>query len=84
MKSLGYVQSQYNASLFYNPQTGVQVLVHGDDFVAVGEREYIKKLQSQLAGRFTVKCKIVGPDFSAGDVQVARIRNRIIRCGGEG
>ena len=72
MKSLGYLQSKYNASL--------QVLVHGDDFVAVGQRSEIAKFKQQLAKRFTVKTRIVGSGEGDGEVQEARVLNRIVRC----
>ena len=36
------------------------MLVHGDDFVASGERSKILKFQKQLAKRFTIKHKVVG------------------------
>ena len=35
----GYIQAKYNTSLYYNPATDVRVMIHGDDFIAVGERE---------------------------------------------
>ena len=38
MRSLGYVPSKYNPSLYYHPRDGIKVLVHGDDFVASGRR----------------------------------------------
>ena len=41
MIKLGFCQAKYNASLYYNPTTGVKAMVHGDDFVAVGDREDI-------------------------------------------
>ena len=84
MKSLGYIQAKYNASLFYHPQEDVQVLVHGDDFVAVGQRNEIQKFKQQLAKRFTMKTKIVGSGAGEGEVQEARVLNRIVRCGASG
>ena len=41
-------------------QEDIKVLVHGDDFVASGERERILRFKEQLARRFTIKSKIVG------------------------
>ena len=80
MKSLGYLQSKYNASLYYHPQDEVQVLVHGDDFVAAGPRTEIKKFKQQLAKRFTIKTKMVGSDAGDGEAPEARVLNRIVRC----
>ena len=84
MKSLGYIQSKYNASLYYHPQEDVQVLVHGDDFVAVGQRLEIQKFKQQLAKRFTVKTKLVGSGAGEGEVQEVRVLSRIVRCGTSG
>ena len=42
MKSLGYSHSVYNASLYHPSKHGVRVLVHGDDFAALGGREDCK------------------------------------------
>ena len=33
----GYVRGQAHTCLFHNPSTNVAVMVHGDDFVAVGD-----------------------------------------------
>ena len=84
MKSLGYIQAKYNASLYHHPQEDVQVLVHGDDFVAVGYRTEIEKFKLQLSKRFTVKTKIVGSGAGDGEVQEARVLNRIVRCSSTG
>ena len=84
MKSLGYLQSKYNASLYYHPEEEVQVLVHGDDFVAVGQRTEILKFKHQLAKRFTVKTKLVGSGAGEGEGPEARVLNRIVRCGSAG
>ena len=60
MRSLGYRPSKFNPSLFYHPRDGIKVLVHGDDFVASGERSKIIAFKEQLWKRFTIKSKVVG------------------------
>ena len=60
MLSLGFEQSKFNASLYHHHRNKIQVLVHGDDFVASGGRSKIRKFQKQLATRFTIKSKVVG------------------------
>ena len=60
MRNLGYQTSKYNPSLFHHERDGIKVLVHGDDFVVVGERSKIILFKEQLAKRFTIKSKLVG------------------------
>merc|ERR1712051_420417 len=84
MTKVGYVQGRYNASVYYNPATEVKVIVHGDDVVAVGDREKVKELKQQIAHRFTVKDKVVGMRTDLGEVTETRILNRIIRVNSEG
>ena len=57
----------------------ISVLIHGDDFVATGSREDIKQFRQAIAGRFTVKDKIVGSRSDLGELQETRVLNRIIR-----
>ena len=79
MMKLGFVQSKYNASLYYNPVTDVKAMIHGDDFVAVGDREEIKIFRQQIANRFTVKDKVVGLKTEDGEIAETRVLNRIVR-----
>ena len=60
------------------------MLVHGDDYVAVGERDEIGNFRKQVANRFTVKDKIVGMRTDLGEVVETRILNRIVRVTKDG
>ena len=60
MQSLGFKTSKSNPSLFCHPKDGIKVRVHGDDFVASGERGRIMAFKEQLARGFTIKSKVVG------------------------
>ena len=53
MLNLGFSRATYNSSLFHHSVTGLQVLVHGDDFVAVGGRKEVYRFKERLAARFT-------------------------------
>ena len=75
---------KYNASLYFNPATGIKVIVHGDDFVAVGERDHIGAFRKQIANRFTVKDKVIGMRADLGEVMESRILNRVVRVTTEG
>ena len=66
MKVLGYTQAVYDANLYHHNQHGISVLVHGDDFVAVGGREKVEDFKQQLGKRFTVKNKVIGSGQGGG------------------
>ena len=80
----GYIQAKYNTSLYYNPAIDVRVMIHGDDFIAVGERAEIAAFRKLVANRFTVKDKVIGLRSDLGETQETRILNRIIRVTTEG
>ena len=46
----------------------MSVLIHGDDFVAVGYRRDVYEFRKAIAGRFTVKDKVIGTDLEAGEI----------------
>ena len=52
-------------------------MVHGDDFVAVGDEQSTRKLQLSLENAYKVKCEVLGGD--SGDKKEIRVLNRIIR-----
>ena len=60
------------------------MLIHGDDCVAVGYRQDIYEFRKALAGRFTVKDKVLGTDVRRGEVKETRVLNRILRIKPEG
>ena len=47
-------------STYWNPEEGLIVLVHGDDFVGVGGRENLGKFREQLGERFGIKTSMQG------------------------
>ena len=55
MGNLGFKTSRFNPSLFHHVRDNIKVLVHGDDFVASGERSRIHAFREQLAKMFTIK-----------------------------
>ena len=62
----------------------MSVLIHGADFVAVGYRDDIYDFKKALAGRFTVKDKVLGTDMGQGEIKETRVLNRILRIKPEG
>ena len=70
-------QSKYSPSVYHNKECGLITLVHGDDFITVGNRKNIRWFKNKLEGRFEIKTKIIGQ--GEGEDREARVLNRIIR-----
>ena len=77
LKNIGFRRGVGNPCLYYNERTKLSILVHGDDFVAVGDSAGIYKLQKDLANVYKSKSEVVGMD--KGEKQEVRILNRVIR-----
>ena len=75
-------QSKYSPSVYHNKECGLISLVHGDDFITVGNRKNIRWFKNNLEHRFEIKTKIIGQ--GEGEDQEARVLNRIIRVTPEG
>ena len=75
--------SQYFVHLLYHPTWDIATLVHGDDFVSVGDVDRMLDFKMALEHRFKTKTQIIG---SGGGEEVveARVLNRILRVGPEG
>ena len=56
----GYVQGRSNACLFHNPKLDVAVLVHVDDFVAVGSDRGLADARAALEGKYKLKVEMLG------------------------
>ena len=53
------------------------MMVHGYDFVAIGNDVRLKELDTALRDRYKIKSEVLGPD--PGDVREVKIFNKIIR-----
>ena len=53
-------------------------MVHGDDYVSVGDRENLQWLSAELKKRFECKSQMLGPEGEAGSQQQIRILNRTV------
>ena len=65
-------------TLFYKSEKNISVIVHGDDFVALGDAANLDWYESQICNRFEVgdRCRI-GRDEN--DSKETRILNIILR-----
>ena len=76
----GYERGKSNASVFYHPAHDVRVMVHGDDFLALGDQMHLNELERLLRKSYELKCLgIIGDQ--ADDKKEFHFLNRLIRCG---
>ena len=82
LKQAGFVQGKHSACLFYHEAKEVAVMVHGDDFVAVGDPKHLAETEAILAKKYKIKVERLGPDD--GDMKEVKILNKIVRITTEG
>ena len=82
MKSWQFSRGLYNSWTYRHRDRDLQVLVHGDDFVAVGSLDGVTWFKDMLEGRFKIKCHVLGS--KPGLEKEGRILNRIIRVTDDG
>ena len=56
----GYVQGRANPCFFWHPKTDVAIMVHGDDFVAVGSAESLVDTRATLETKYRLKVESLG------------------------
>lgn len=75
---LGFVQGVTSPCCFTHPEWGVSVVVHGDDFTALGPPEGLNKYEEGMMKTF--ECKLKGRLGRAkDDLKEMRVLNRIVR-----
>lgn len=76
--NMGFVQGHASPCCFEHPQWQVSVVVHGDDFSALGTDEALDKYEAGLRKSF--ECKMRGRlGVEKNDLKEIRMLNRIIR-----
>ena len=78
----GFKRGRYYPCLYYHPRRRVKALVHGDDFVSVGTRTAVQSFNAVLKKRFEIKSSIIGSRRDLGEVQEAKVLNRVVRLTG--
>ena len=77
MYKWGFRRGQHNPCLYSHSDRNVRVLLHGDDFASVRNREALRKFKAKMEQRFEIKTSVIGT--RSGEAQEARVLNRIIR-----
>jgi hypothetical protein len=75
--SLEFKQGKASKCSFRHEKKDIDLTVHGDDFVIVGDAQSIRWLQAEMKARYEVKCSILGPDADMN--KQVRILNRTLR-----
>ena len=77
MGANSYIAGKANPALLHSESQRSRVLVHGDDFIQLGDEDAIADLQRILSSKYTVKLlSVIG---TGAAVQAAVIFNRIVR-----
>ena len=83
LQEFGFTRGVANPCCFHHAGRNLMVVVHGDDFTAVGAKADILWYESSLATKFDIKMRgHLG--FSDGCVREMRILNRIVRLMDDG
>jgi hypothetical protein len=82
LKAAGFKQGVASPCLFRHEENGVVVMVHGDDFVAVGEEEHLKATKKALEDKYKIKAETLRSD--KGDAKEIRVLNKVIRLTEQG
>lgn len=75
----GFVRGRANPCLFRNDADDVSLLVHGDDFCAVGPPRSLEKVRQTLSVNYKVNTELLGSDD--GDLREVRVLNRVVQIG---
>lgn len=75
LEGRGFVRGMGFPNIFYNPQTEMILMVHGDDFFSTGSVSDIEDLMNHMVTRFKCKHTMVSEDSK---VKSMKMLNRII------
>ena len=82
LKEAGYKQGIINPCLFYHAEKDVTILVHGDDFVAVGHESHLEETKKVLNDKYKIKVETLGDKKE--EAKEIRVLNKVIRLTKEG
>ena len=78
LASLGFAQGKASPCCFWNKDRQLKCVVHGDDFIVLGEEVQLRWFAQSFGKCFEIKVRgILGPDNR--DEKEIRILNRIVR-----
>ena len=77
LKAAGYVQGKTSPCLFFHRGKNVTVMVHMDDFVAVGDPDDLESSKAALSHKYKIKTEVLGG--AAKDANKVSILNTMVR-----
>ena len=60
LKKAGFIQGRYLSCLFYHKDKDVAIMVHGDDFVAVGDPKHLAETAAAASEKYKIKTETLG------------------------
>ena len=82
LASLGLERGRSSGNLFKNVRQSTSLMVHGDDFVAVGPWSMLRRIADGMKSKYPVKVSIMSD--TQGHAQELRVLGRRIRLTSEG
>ena len=82
LKKSGFIQGKNNPCLFQNKEIDVSIMVHGDDFIAVGSEKNLKTTRAILEDKYKIKVEVLGD--KKDQTMELRILNKVVRLTHEG
>ena len=77
LRVAGFKQGVANPCLFHLAGKNVTIMVHGDDFAAVGDEGDLVDVEKALADKYKIKTERLGG--SASDAKEIRVLNKVLR-----
>ena len=77
LRAAGFVQGKTSPCLFYHAGKDVAIMVHGDDFVAVGDPAHLAETEKALRDKYKIKTELLGS--AKEDMKEVRILNKVVR-----
>ena len=62
LRGLGCTETKGAPGVYYHKEKDVEVTLHVDDFLVVGEEEHLLELNTALGKVYKLKGKVLGPD----------------------
>ena len=77
LKKAGFVQGRTSPCLFFNRNKNVAIMVHGDDFVAVGDPVHLADTEAALREKYKLKTETLSNE--TGDAKEVTILNKELK-----
>ena len=71
----GFQRGNASPCTFYHEERQIRTLVHGEDYVSVGQPKQLRWLEDKLKTKYQIKTQVLGPD--EGQTKEIKIFNRI-------